>query len=72
LEFVSEQNWVDLVNNLLHLLDDHVKVLLLVQGQRGYDIFRPDIDEHLENVNVINELWEARENDTAARLFEIA
>ena len=71
LEFVCEKYWVDLVDNLLGLRHGCLNRLFISGTHAGEHVFSPHLHEDLQNVNIVDELGEAREDYTATWLLEI-
>ena len=71
LEFVREEDRVDLVDDLFCLLDRSLNRLFLGRTERLYHILLPDHDELLQDVDVVYDLREAAHSDTATGLLKV-
>ena len=72
LELIREDHRVDLVDDLFDFVYECREGFLLRSRHRGNHILNPDLDQHLKNVNVINQLGEAGEDHTATWLLVAA
>ena len=71
LELVCEQDWIDLVDDLFGLLDWGLDRLFLCRTERSDDVLLPNNDQLLQNIDIINNLWEAAHSYTAARFLKV-